>query len=44
MQVNSKLFGQLQRNFQQQIAALNNPQAPQGQNGQAPPQQPAMAQ
>ena len=44
MQVNSKLFGQLQRNFSQQIAAMEQgQQAPQGQNGNAPPpQQPAM--
>ena len=44
MQVNSKLFGQLQRNFQQQIAAMNEgQQAPQGPNGNAPQQpQPAM--
>ena len=41
MQVNSKLFGQLQRNFQQQIAAMNEGQ--QGPNGSAPQQpQPAM--
>ena len=44
IQENCKLFAQLQRNFQQQIAALNKgQQAPQGHNGQAPPQQPAMA-
>ena len=44
MQVNSKLFGQLQRNFQQQIAQMGqSQQAPQGPNGNAPPQpQPAM--